>query len=94
MKITRDEVAKVATLSRLSLDDQKLDLIAGQFNDILDYMDLLNGLDTTDVEPLYSPVERATPLRPDEAVKRVERKDVLANAPESDGSFFVVPKIV
>lgn len=94
MKISRDEVAKVATLARLSLDDDKLDLIAGQFNDIIEYMDLLNGLDTSDVEPLYSPVERATPLRTDEAVKRVERADVLANAPDSDGSFFVVPKIV
>lgn len=94
MKITREEVAKVASLSRLNLTDEKLDLFARQFNDILEYMDLLNSAATDGVAPLYSPVEQPTPMREDEPVKRFTRADILSNAPKTDGAFFIVPKIV
>ena len=50
--------------------------------------------DTSAVEPLYSPVEHSTPYRADEPVQKNMHSDVLANAPETDGQFFVVPRIV
>ena len=51
-------------------------------------------MDTSAVEPLYSPVEHSTPYRADEPVQKNMHSDVLANAPETDGQFFVVPRIV
>lgn len=94
MKISPEEVARVAKLARLDLPEDKLALFAGQLGDILDYMDKLGELDTGDVRPMYSPVEHATVLRPDEPVKKYARDEVLSNAPESDGQFFIVPRIV
>ena len=94
MSITPERVAQIAKLARLELDDEKQRLFAGQFEDILKYMDTLNELDTTGIAPLYSPVEQPTPLRKDAAVKRFDRADIVANAPETDGQFFIVPKIV
>ena len=62
--------------------------------DIIAYMDILAEVDTSAVEPLYSPVEHSTPYRADEPVQKNMHSDVLANAPETDGQFFVVPRIV
>ena len=65
-----------------------------QCADIIAYMDILAEVDTSAVEPLYSPVEHSTPYRADEPVQKNMHSDVLANAPETDGQFFVVPRIV
>ncbi|MEZ7195779.1 MULTISPECIES: Asp-tRNA(Asn)/Glu-tRNA(Gln) amidotransferase subunit GatC [Pseudodesulfovibrio] len=94
MKISPEEVAKVASLSRLDLPEDKLELFAGQLGDILAYMDKLGELDTDAVEPLYSPVKHTTVLRRDEVRKDYRREEILANAPEQDGQFFIVPRIV
>lgn len=94
MKITKAEVRDVAKLARLELDEEKLELFANQFNEILNYMELLGELDTEDVEPLYSPVHHETRMRDDEPRKDYTREDILSNAPEADGRFFIVPKIV
>lgn len=94
MKITKDQVATIARLARLAPSEEQLDRFARQVDGILDYMDVLNGLDTTGVEPLYSPVDVPSPLRADEACARRTREEILANAPEADGTFFVVPRIV
>jgi len=94
MKITPEQVAKVAKLSRLDLPQEKLELFAGQLGDILDYMDKLGELDTDSVEPMYSPVSHTTVFRKDEMKKEYSREEVLSNAPEQDGQFFIVPRIV
>lgn len=94
MKISPERVAEIAKLARLELDDAKLALFAGQFESILNYMETLNELDTSDVEPLYSPTLHTTVLREDVTEKTAQRADVLSNAPETDGQFFVVPRIV
>jgi len=57
----------------------------------------LNELDTASVQPLFSPVDKSgalRPLREDVAVREFSREEILANAPRSDGTFFIVPKIV
>lgn len=92
--LSTEDAAKIAKLARLDLAPEKLELFAGQFNDILGYMELLGEVDTSDVAPLYSPSEHSTVFREDKVQKRYERDDVLSNAPETDGEFFVVPKIV
>lgn len=94
MKISREEVSKVARLARLDLGEDKIELFVGQIGDVLAYIDKLNELDTTGVEPLYGPVSHATVMRPDEVRRTCSRNEVLANAPETDGAFFMVPRIV
>ena len=92
--ISLEEVAHMATLSRLSVSEEEQTLFARQMGDILAYMDVLAQVDTSDREPLYSPAQHPGPLREDVAARRRERTEVLANAPEADGEYFMVPRIV
>ena len=94
MPITTDDVQRMATLARLDIPQETPELFARQFVDILTYMDVLATVDTKDTEPLYSPSLHATPLRQDAADNRRQREDVLSNAPQQDGQYFVVPRIV
>lgn len=89
-----DELTHLARLARLAPDTEQMDRFSAQCADILNYMNILSEVDTSGTEPLYSPVEHSGLQRPDRAERRRERSEVLANAPESDGSFFVVPRIV
>ncbi|MCH5276917.1 MAG: Asp-tRNA(Asn)/Glu-tRNA(Gln) amidotransferase subunit GatC [Desulfovibrionaceae bacterium] len=102
--MTPADFQHLCRLARLAPDEAKRDQIAAQCSAILTYMDTLAELDTTDVDPLYSPAlclddaatrgEGAAPVRPDMAERRRSREDILSGAPDSDGSFFVVPRIV
>ena len=94
MSLDRKDILHLCRLSRLKPDDAVLDEMAGQCSRILAYMDKLAELDTSGVEPLYSPVFHDCAFRDDVAVRRCERKDILADAPETDGTFFIVPRIV
>lgn len=94
MAIDLQQVRGIAELARLDLSDDKLATFAEQLGDVLSYMEALDEVDVADVEPMFSPVEHATVLRPDQAAKEFPRAEILANAPETDGSFFIVPKIV
>ena len=100
---SQEKVLRVASLARLDLgaglsDEEasaKLALFARQFDDIVGLMDTLAQVDTTGVEPLYWPVSGPTEsLREDEAIRHNTREELLRNAPEQDGQFFIVPKIV
>ena len=57
-------------------------------------MDKLSELDTTSVEPMYTPVDQVSVMRDDVVKKDYARADILKNAPETDGAFFIVPRIV
>ena len=94
MRISPEEVAKVARLARLDLTPEKIDQSAGQLDGILGYMDKLSELDTSSVEPMYTPVDHVSVMRDDVVRKDYSREDILKNAPETDGSFFIVPRIV
>lgn len=92
--VSREEVRHMAALSRLAVTEEEERLFGRQFGDILAHMALLSSVDTDGVEPLYSPHAHAAATRPDEAVNRRTRAEVLANAPATDGEYFVVPRIV
>lgn len=92
--VSRQDVLHMATLSRLTVDDADVDRYAAQMSDILSYMDILEKIDTSAVEPLYSPSEHGPLMRPDEAAHRRTREEILANAPERTDEYFVVPRIV
>lgn len=93
-RITRDEVAKVAALARLSLGDETAERMASELDQILEYVQTLSQVDTTDVEPTAHAIPLPTPLREDRAFPPLDPELAVANAPEREGSAFVVPKVI
>ncbi len=94
MKITQEQVEYVAVLGRLALSNEEKTKFMGQLDDVLKYMDTLSVVPTNDVEPMAGPVELFTPLREDAVKPSLPIEQALANAPASDGSSFLVPKII
>ncbi|WP_456325413.1 Asp-tRNA(Asn)/Glu-tRNA(Gln) amidotransferase subunit GatC [Desulfonauticus submarinus] len=94
MSLSKDQVKQIATLAKLKLPKEKEELYQQQLTKILDYMNKLNELDTTNIEPLYSPCPNTSILREDMVQKNIQRKDILQNAPATDDEFFIVPKII
>ena len=93
-KIDQSQVIKVAKLSRLDLTEDEVQEFTGQLSAILDYVEKMNELDTTGVEPLAHCLPVSNVLREDSAKESLGTEKVLANAPQSDGEFFKVPKIL
>jgi aspartyl-tRNA(Asn)/glutamyl-tRNA(Gln) amidotransferase subunit C len=97
MKITREDVLKVAALANLELSDAEVDSYRGQIDDILTYIDKLNAVDTANVQPLTQVVaatEDDSALREDVVVRADVISEVLAGAPDPDGPFFRVPRVI
>jgi aspartyl-tRNA(Asn)/glutamyl-tRNA(Gln) amidotransferase subunit C len=92
--LTRSDVEHVAHLARLGLTAEELALLQGQLNHILDQYEKLAELDTDAIPPTAQTIELENILREDVAGPSLESEAVLANAPERDGEFFVVPAIL
>jgi len=92
--LSRDDVAHVAHLARLGLTDEELGRLEGQLNHILDQYAILAQLDTEDIPPTAQTIELENILRDDVARDSLDPEDVLRNAPDRDGEFFVVPAIL
>ncbi len=93
-KLTREEVAKVAHLARLKLSDQELDTFTSQLGQVLEYVDVLNEIDTENVEPMAHAIEVSNVFREDEVCSSLSRDAALQNAPLSDGKYYLVPQIL
>lgn len=91
--ITPETVRHVARLSRLALADEQIARYAGQLESIRHYVEKITEADVTDVEPMAHAVPLTNVLRDDVVKPSLLLKQVLQNAPESDGPFFKVPKI-
>lgn len=89
-----ETVRHMAKLSRLIIDEGEEKLFAHQFGQIVGHMNVLNQVDTTGIEPLYNPCQHAGATRADEACNLRTCQEMLANAPETDGACFLVPRIV
>ena len=92
--LTRSDVEHVAYLARLGLTEDELTLLEGQLNHILDQYTILATLDTDAIPPTAQTIELENILREDVARPSMAPEDVLANAPQRDGDFFVVPAIL
>ncbi len=93
-KIDQNQVRKVARLSRLELTEAEVEEFTGQLSAILDYMEKMNELDTTDAQPLAHCLPVSNCFREDVVKKSLGTEKTLANAPQRDGEFFKVPKIL
>ena len=93
-KIDAEQVRKVAKLARLALSDAEVEEFTGQLGAILEYVEKMNELDTETVEPLAHCLPISSVFRADEVRESLGVDRTLANAPQWDGSFFKVPKIL
>ena len=94
MRVTIEEVEKIASLSMLSLTDEKKQMLQKNLDEILAHAEKLNELDTEGVEPTSYILKQQNVVREDIPGKVWERDHMLKNAPEREDGCFVVPKVV
>ena len=94
MALIREEVLKIAKLSKLSFEEKEIEKFQIELNDILGYIDMLNEVDTSKVEPLVYINDVVNNFREKEEKTSLEITKVLLNAPESAENAIVVPKVV
>ncbi|MFQ5734536.1 MAG: Asp-tRNA(Asn)/Glu-tRNA(Gln) amidotransferase subunit GatC [Planctomycetaceae bacterium] len=92
--LSTDDVAKVAQLSRLKLSPAERERMTSQLARVLEYVSILNEVDTEGVELMAHAVEVTDVLRDDVVRESLPRKAALANAPQTDGEYFLVPAIL
>lgn len=92
--LTPADVRKVARLARLQLNDAEVDTYTRQLGQVLQYVDMLSEVDTTQVEPLAHAIDVSNVFRADEPTPSLPRDAALANAPKTDGRYFLVPPIL
>ncbi len=93
-QISIEDTRHVAKLARLALDETKLQKFTGQLQNILKYVDKIGQLDTAGVEPMAHALPLENVLREDVVEPSLTVEQVLQNAPDTDGPFFKVPKII
>lgn len=94
MSVTIKDVEHVAALARLSFTDEEKQKLASELNAILAYMEQLNTLDTSSVEPLSHVIELENVFREDVRAESLSREEALQNAPAATEKFFRVPKVI
>jgi aspartyl-tRNA(Asn)/glutamyl-tRNA(Gln) amidotransferase subunit C len=94
MKLTREDVARVALLARLRLLPEELDQLTAELQNILQYMDKLRELDTSEIEPFTHALDTSNAFREDVVTNTPNPDAILANAPAKAKTFFKVPKII
>ena len=93
-KVSEQEVKKIAELSKLSLTSEELKKRTEDMNNILNYMDTLNEINTENVEELYNVNDIKNSLREENFESSLDKKDVLANSPSSNSDYVEVPLTV
>ena len=99
MSVTREEVAKIAQLARINVDEKDLDHMVPEFNNILAWVEQLGEVDTCSVEPMTAVIPQKLRLRDDVVdadplTGGGKRDAILANAPAPEHGFFGVPKVI
>ncbi len=94
MAIDNLTVKRIAFLSRLKIEDEKIEATKEEFNKILNWIEELNEIDTNSVEPLISVNDATLRMREDVVTSGNCLKDILKNAPSAEYDYFAVPKVV
>jgi aspartyl-tRNA(Asn)/glutamyl-tRNA(Gln) amidotransferase subunit C len=92
--LTREDVQRVALLGRLQLNADELETMTVQLSQIVQYVQLMSELETTDVAPLAHPIETTNVLVADEPQPSLDREAALANAPKRDEECYRVPAVL
>ena len=94
MSVDRNTVRRIARLARIAVKDEDVPRLEGELNAILHWIEQLNEVDVSGVEPLTSVVAMKMKRRPDVVTDGHYAADIVRNAPTADETFFVVPKVV
>jgi aspartyl-tRNA(Asn)/glutamyl-tRNA(Gln) amidotransferase subunit C len=94
MRITQEEVERVAHLARLNLSGQELEMMTNQLDTILSYVAKLEELDTTGVQAMTHAFSVSNAFREDRVQGSLTQEEALANGPQQNGEAFVVPRIL
>ena len=94
MSVTKKEVEHIAKLARLEFSEEEKEKFTRQFNEILSYIEQLNKLDTSNIEPLSHVIELHNVFREDEVKPGLTPDQALLNAPAKTEKFFKVPKVI
>jgi aspartyl-tRNA(Asn)/glutamyl-tRNA(Gln) amidotransferase subunit C len=94
MSVTKKDVEHIAKLAKLEFNDSEKEKFTHQFNDILKYMEHLNSVDTTNVDPLEQVIEQQNVFRGDTIKPSTPTVEALKNAPSATDKHFKVPKVI
>jgi aspartyl-tRNA(Asn)/glutamyl-tRNA(Gln) amidotransferase subunit C len=94
MSLDKTAVGKIAFLARINVPEDELESLAGELSGILDWVDMLNQVDTQNVSPMSSVAKMTLKKRQDVVSDGDCRDDVLKNAPNSEDDYFTVPKVI
>ncbi len=94
MKITKDDVKHIARLSRLYVTDEEMETFSNQLSSIIEYVEQLNSLNTSDIEPTSHIIPLKNVIRSDIIEPSLPAENALKNAPNAVGAFYRVPKII
>lgn len=94
MSLTSAEVDRIAWLARLAIDADKVDAYARDLSGILDFIEQMNTVDTTAVEPMAHPLDQSQRLRPDAVTEADQRTRFQAQAPAVEAGLYLVPKVI
>jgi aspartyl-tRNA(Asn)/glutamyl-tRNA(Gln) amidotransferase subunit C len=94
MSVDADIVRRIGHLARIKVKEQDLDLLAGELNTILGFVEQLNEVDVEGVQPMTSVTPMKLPLRKDQVTAGGHADKIVSNAPLSEDNFFMVPKVV
>jgi len=95
VNLSPEQVRKIAELARLDLTEAEVERYSVQLSNILTYVEKLNGLDVSKIEPTAHAISVPTPFREDRVTSSGKEKEAaLGQAPDRDGDFFRVPKVI
>ena len=94
MSVDRDTVRRIAKLARIAMDDAQAADMEKELNSLLAWVEQLSEVDVDSVQPMTSVVEQRLRMREDVVTDGGYADDLMKNAPQSEGHFFVVPKVV
>jgi aspartyl-tRNA(Asn)/glutamyl-tRNA(Gln) amidotransferase subunit C len=94
MSVDAATVRRIAHLARIDVADDEVEHLRGELNAIIAFVEQLSAVDVAGVEPMRSVTPMALPMRDDVVTDGGIAGDIVKNAPDLDGSFFVVPRVV
>lgn len=94
MSVEQTDIEKIATLSRIRIEQQDIPEVAARLNDILAMVDTMQAVDTSGIEPMQNPLDATQRLRADKVTEVDQRDLLLQNAPASEEGLFLVPKVI
>lgn len=94
MSVDKDTVRRIAKLARIAIEEDRVEPMANELNQILRWVEQLGEVDIAGVEPMTSVVAQRLKMRADKITDGGDAVAVIANAPESEDNYFVVPKVV